>query len=118
MNTKFTIFFLAMLCIIASQVLPDEIFIENHSFEEPNIGKIIGWDEEDGGAHVTDDNQYIEPAEVPGWESDGTVSDSGVEGLNADGDPDWHHGAASDGDWHGFSLIWWADDSIRNSEVK
>ncbi|MBN1894221.1 T9SS type A sorting domain-containing protein [bacterium] len=52
-----------------------EIDVANYSFEEPALGKIKGWDEEDG-AYIVDTS---EPAEIPGWDSDDIIVDSGVE---------------------------------------
>ena len=67
------------------------ITVENYSFEDPNIGKVIGWDLEDG-AHL----QAGGDADVPGWESDGSIDDSGVEsGYITEG---------ADGDWTGFLM--------------
>jgi hypothetical protein len=51
------------------------IDVANYSFEAPGLGKIKGWDEEDG-AYIVDST---EPAEVPAWDSDGLIVDSGVE---------------------------------------
>jgi hypothetical protein len=86
MKVKFVFCVLAVLCIIAGKVGAAEVYIENHSFEEPNVGKIIGWDMDDGAMHVTQQNEPIEPAEVPGWESEGVVDDSGVGYGGTDGD--------------------------------
>jgi hypothetical protein len=73
---------------LADYVMPA---LENASFELPGDGKIKGWDMEDG-AYYADTS---EPAEVPGWESDGTVADSGVES-------DWP--GSTDGAWTGFLM--------------
>lgn len=86
MNKTFVIWLLALPCIIVGVAGAAEVYIENHSFEEPNIGKIIGWDMDDGAMHVEEDNTPIEPAEVPGWESEGIVDDSGIGTGGVDGD--------------------------------
>jgi hypothetical protein len=75
MKTKFAICLLLVLSILTCRVLATPVFVENYSFEDPGEGKICGWDEVDGAYYV--DSGL--PAEVPGWESDGAVSDSGVE---------------------------------------
>jgi hypothetical protein len=67
------------------------ISVENFSFELPGDGKIKGWDMDDGAYYVN----TSEAAEVPGWESDGTVVDSGVES-------DWP--GSTEGDWSGFLM--------------
>jgi hypothetical protein len=67
------------------------IKVENFSFELPGNGKIIGWDQNDGAHYASDPCSH---AEVPGWESDGTVTDSGVEtGYTP-----------TDGEWTGFLM--------------
>ena len=76
---KKIIFGLTILFVITAAIKAESITVENYSFEEPDVGKIIGWDQEDGAMHVTEDNVPIEPAEVPSWNSDGPVSSSGVE---------------------------------------
>jgi hypothetical protein len=53
------------------------ITVQNYSLELPGNGKIIGWDMVDG-AHY-ESGAGGGPAEVPGWESDGAIADSGVE---------------------------------------
>jgi hypothetical protein len=65
--------------------------LENASFELPGDGKIKGWDMDDG-AYYADTS---EAAEVPGWEADGTIVDSGVES-------DWP--GSTDGVWTGFLM--------------
>jgi hypothetical protein len=67
------------------------ISVENFSFELPGDGKIKGWDMDDGAYYV----DTSEAAEVPGWESDGMVVDSGVES-------DWP--GSTEGDWSGFLM--------------
>ena len=75
MKTKFAICLLLVLSIVTAGVLATPVLVENYSFEVPGDGKICGWDEEDGAFYVDGEA----PAEVPGWESDGTVENSGVE---------------------------------------
>lgn len=59
---------LAMCCtaIMAASNLWGQITVNNFSFEQPGTGKIKGWN----GGTVTD---------IPGWASDTTAVDSGVE---------------------------------------
>jgi hypothetical protein len=94
MNAKIVMCLLTMLCIIAGHVLAEEIYIENHSFEEPGDGKTHGWDEADGAYYV----EGNEPAEVPGWESEGEVEDSGVS-YETDNVP-----IVWDGLWYGYLM--------------
>lgn len=75
------------------------ITVNNFSFEQPGDGKIKGWDLADGAYYVTGGAA----AEVPGWESDGTVADSGVES-------DWP--GHTEGLWTGFMMS--GDPSIYN----
>ncbi|UCD30507.1 MAG: immunoglobulin domain-containing protein [Planctomycetota bacterium] len=75
MNTKFVTCLFLMLCIMGGVGLADAVYVENFSFEEPGGGKVSGWDEEDGASFVDSGD----PAEVPGWNSDGAANDSGVE---------------------------------------
>jgi len=82
---------LAICTAVSFGALPIEV--ENYSFEDPNIDKIVGWDREDG-AHYESFNG-AGPADVPGWESDGEISDSGVESGYTTG---------ADGDWTGFIM--------------
>lgn len=80
-----------VLCL-AAIVQADSIPVVNHTFAEPGNGKIKGWDQADGAYYVTDGSV----AEVPGWEADGLVQDSGVEDL------DWT--SAADDEWSGFLM--------------
>jgi hypothetical protein len=113
MKTKLSICILAILCILTFPVPADEIYIENHSFEEPGDGKTHGWDEDDGAYYVEDE----EPAEVPGWESEGEVIDSGVS-YETDQIP-----TVEDGLWYGYIMgndptVWQlTDHTIAAGEV-
>lgn len=61
----------AMLRVDYEATLRVDLAIENNSFEQPDVGKIKGWNGE--GIDNT-------PAvDIPGWASDGQVTDSGVE---------------------------------------
>lgn len=66
---------LMCVCVVS---LAQAIVVENSSFELPGAGKIKGWDQADGAYYTADGA----PAEVPGWQSIGTVVDSGVEAAN------------------------------------
>ena len=78
-----------MLCLAVTAA--QAIVVENYSFELPGDGKIKGWDMDDGAYYTADSS----PAEVPGWEADGTVVDSGVES-------DWP--GSTDGAWSAFMM--------------
>jgi hypothetical protein len=99
---NYSIYFLVVLILAAgvpaAAVVPIEV--ENFSFEDPNIDKIIGWDMEDGAHYESYEGGA--PAEVPGWESDGAIKDSGVE---TGWDP-------TDGLWTGFIMA--GDPSAYN----
>jgi hypothetical protein len=94
MKAKFVICLLSVLCVMAWQGAADPIYVENPSFEEPGEGKIHGWDLEDG-AHYDEDESA---AEVPGWEADGNVEDSGVSN---EGDQIME---LEDGGWYGYVM--------------
>jgi hypothetical protein len=65
------IFVNSVLYMMAPPPKPVAIEVANFSFEEPNQGKIKGWNGEGiGGTPAVD---------IPGWVSDGPVVDSGVE---------------------------------------
>lgn len=74
---KYTVILLAIVLSFTCSVRAYDLPLENPGFELPGDGKIKGWDMEDGAyySEITDNP----PAEVPGWESDGTIIDSGVE---------------------------------------
>ncbi len=74
---------LAMCCtaIMAASNLWGQITVNNFSFELPGTGKIKGWN----GGTVTD---------IPGWASDTTAVDSGVESG-------W---SPTDGTWTGYLM--------------
>jgi hypothetical protein len=78
------------------------IAIENASFELPGDGKIKGWDLDDGAYYANDPNAAL--AEVPGWEADGTIADSGVES-------DWP--GSTDGAWTAFLMA--GDPSVHQT---
>jgi beta-galactosidase len=61
-NCYFILIFLSLLCVVEAE----PISLLNPSFEEPNTAKIKGWNGETG-------------TDIPGWASDLTASDSGVE---------------------------------------
>jgi hypothetical protein len=74
-------FLIAFILLIGLSVgaalgAPTSITVVNYSFEEPNEGKIQGWDRDKGAKHVGGAGT---PAEVPGWSSDTATTDSGVE---------------------------------------
>jgi len=50
-------------------------YLVNKDFELPGDGKITGFDMDDGAYY----NETFLPAEIPGWESDGFIINSGVE---------------------------------------
>ena len=90
MNKRFVIWSVSVLCIFAGRLLAEQL-LENPSFEEPGIGNTLGWDEIDGAIYYIYDEVEEElvpagPVEVPGWESDGIVEDSGVGYGGVDGD--------------------------------
>ncbi|HDS84251.1 MAG TPA: hypothetical protein ENN97_03545 [Phycisphaerales bacterium] len=60
-----------LVCLCAGGLQASPIPVTNYSFEEPGVGKIKGWDGEgvDGTPAV----------DIPGWTSDSTPTDSGVE---------------------------------------
>jgi hypothetical protein len=72
---KYTVILLTILMSLTCSVRAFDLPLENPGFELPGDGKIKGWDLEDGAYYDSDER----PAEVPGWESDGTIIDSGVE---------------------------------------
>jgi hypothetical protein len=98
-------FFDDILLYLSRTVEPEEIVVENFSFELPGTEKIKGWNGE--GVSNT-------PAvDIPGWSSDTVVADSGVEtGYTA-----------TDGDWTAFLMsgdpsVWQLTDySISDGEV-
>jgi hypothetical protein len=99
MKAKFVICLLSILCVMAGQGAAETIYVENHSFEEPGTDKTHGWDEEDGAVFYDQVNgEVIGPAEVPGWESDGEVEDSGVS-YETDNVP-----VVEDGLWYGYIM--------------
>ena len=100
MSKKFLICLLVMLFIMVGQGLAERIYVENPSFEEPDLDnlKTHGWDEEDGAYLVDTDGNTYGSVEVPGWESDGTVEDSGLSYL---GDKIFY---LEDGDQYGFIM--------------
>jgi hypothetical protein len=61
------------------------ISVTNNSFELPGTVKIKGWDGTGSAGSATED--------IPGWSSDTTATNSGVEQLSA-----------SDGSWRGFLM--------------
>jgi len=67
----------------------DTVALVNPSFEDPNTGKIKGWN---GTADPNDPSIVIN--DIPGWASDGDAVDSGVE-------TGW---GATDGVWSGFIM--------------
>jgi hypothetical protein len=84
---------------MVGQGAAETIYVENHSFEEPGTDKTHGWDEEDGAVFYDQVNGVeLGPAEVPGWESDGTVEDSGVS-YELDNVP-----VVEDGLWYGYIM--------------
>ena len=98
--SKRIVTFLLMCCLLAVQGMAAEVYIVNYSFEEPGTFKTHGWDEEDGAHFVDEEGNDIGPAEVPGWESDGTVDDSGVS-YEGEGEQVPY---VEDGDWYGFLM--------------
>jgi hypothetical protein len=56
----------AALALLATQVWAANITVDNFSFELPGTGKIVGWNGESG-------------TDIPGWASDYSAVDSGVE---------------------------------------
>jgi hypothetical protein len=67
MMKKILFLFMAAALVTASQA----IVVDNFSFEQPDQGKIKGWNGEGvGGTPAVD---------IPGWASDIAVADSGVE---------------------------------------
>lgn len=82
-----------LACLLAAAMagmgtaLADPIAVNNFSFEQPGTGKIKGWDNPG--------------ADIPGWSSDTTAADSGVEF-------DWP--GSTEGVWAGFLMA--ADSGI------
>lgn len=54
----------ALLLTATASLAATPVTVENYSFEDPNAGKISGWDG---------------TPDIPGWSSDTTAADSGVE---------------------------------------
>jgi hypothetical protein len=79
--------FAAILLMSASTLLADYtiVAVSNGSFELPGIGKIKGWNGEG--------NDGTPAVDIPGWASDGSAGDSGVES-------DWP--GSTDGVYEGF----------------
>ncbi len=73
------------------------IEVVNYSFEQPDSGKIKGWDGPGSCPNMADSD-----AEIPGWTCDDIVDDSGVE-RNGD----------IDGEYAGFMK--WTDSAVWNT---
>jgi hypothetical protein len=77
-----------MFLNVLHYLVPTPIALVNPSFEDPNAGKIKGWNGEGvAGTPAVD---------IPGWASDGAPADSGIES-------DTRY-PASDGVWSGFLM--------------
>jgi hypothetical protein len=76
---KYTVVLLAIVMSFTCSVRAFDLPLENPGFELPGDGKIKGWDLEDAAYYTNADGDNLGPAEVPGWESDGIIEDSGVE---------------------------------------
>jgi len=74
------------------------IEVPNYSFEQPDSGKIEGWNGPGSCSKIADSQ-----ADIPGWASDSTVIDSGLE-KNSDG---------GDGQYAGF--LAWEDGPVWNT---
>jgi hypothetical protein len=78
----------AVLLVGCALVTATEIPLVNPSFEDPGFDKIKGWNGEGIAGTL--------PIDIPGWQSDGPVVDSGVESNTSY--------AATDGDWTAFTM--------------
>jgi hypothetical protein len=74
---KYIVILVMFLMSLTCSVRAFDIPLENSDFELPGDGKIKGWDLEDGAYYSEVEGNP--PAEVPGWESDFAIVDSGVE---------------------------------------
>ncbi|HNQ90630.1 MAG TPA: PEP-CTERM sorting domain-containing protein [Verrucomicrobiota bacterium] len=81
MTTK-TLLGFAVALAAAMPLWAASITVENFSFELPGTGKVRAWNGENG-------------VDIPGWASDTTAADSGVES-------DWP--GSSEGSWAGFLM--------------
>lgn len=81
---------LLVLMVAALVTAAQAIVVENYSFEQPGAGKIKGWNGENG-------------TDIPGWASDSTAVDSGVES-------DWP--GSTEGVYSGFMMA--GDPSVYN----
>ncbi len=77
---------------------PTIVEVPNYSFEQPDSGKIEGWNGPGSCPKIADSQ-----ADIPGWASDSIVTDSGIE-RNSQG---------GDGQYSAF--LAWDDDSIWNT---
>jgi len=77
---------------------PTIIEVNNYSFEQPDSGKIEGWNGP-GSCPKIGDSQV----DIPGWVCDSTVTDSGIE-KNSDG-----------GDGQYASFMAWDDNPVWNT---
>ena len=79
---------------------PTIIEVTNYSFEQPDSGKIKGWD---GPGSCNDAGWTGNTTDIPGWKCDSTVNDSGIEN-NSDG---------GDGQYESFQK--WTDNPVWNT---
>jgi hypothetical protein len=87
-NKTLLLFILAVLLIAVQLQAQTYVQIVNPSFELPGIEKVKGWDS------TCSNPSWTALYDIPGWRSDGSAYDSGVESGQG----------ATDGTWTGFLM--------------